>query len=277
MIWLAVVASALLGVSDFLGGVLSRRTALLVVLLGSQVVTTVALVPQVVGGAVDLGDVNARSWGLVAGVATAVAVASLFAALARGTMGVVAPVTALSVVVPVGAGVLAGERVGLVVGVALAVAVLGTVLASGPEVRGASGHGPLPLVLAVVAAVAFGFANLAVARGSATSVPTTLTVGAVVTLALYVVAALVRRPPLTLTWRSGAGIVAIGVIGLLANVCFALASRSGALSLVAVLASLYPVVTVALGRWVLAERLQRVQVVGVAAVLAGVAVVAAAS
>ena len=277
MIWLAVVASALLGVSDFLGGVLSRRTALLVVLLGSQVVTTVALVPQVVGGAVDLGDVNARSWGLVAGVATAVAVASLFAALARGTMGVVAPVTALSVVVPVGAGVLAGERVGLVVGAALAVAVLGTVLASGPEVRGASGHGPLPLVLAVVAAVAFGVANLAVARGSATSVPTTLTVGAVVTLALYVVAALVRRPPLTLTWRSGAGIVAIGVIGLLANVCFALASRSGALSLVAVLASLYPVVTVALGRWVLAERLQRVQVVGVAAVLAGVAVVAAAS
>ena len=277
MIWLAVVASALLGVSDFLGGVLSRRTALLVVLLGSQVVTTVALAPQVVGGAVDLGDVNARTWGLVAGVATAVAVASLFAALARGTMGVVAPVTALSVVVPVGAGVLAGERVGLVVGVALAVAVLGTVLASGPEVRGASGHGPLPLVLAVVAAVAFGFANLAVARGSATSVPTTLTVGAVVTLTLYVVAALVRRPSLTLTWRSGAGIVAIGVIGLLANVCFALASRSGALSLVAVLASLYPVVTVALGRWVLAERLQRVQVVGVAAVLAGVAVVAAAS
>ena len=277
MIWLAVVASALLGVSDFLGGVLSRRTALLVVLLGSQVVTTVALAPQVVGGAVDLGDVNARTWGLVAGVATAVAVASLFAALARGTMGVVAPVTALSVVVPVGAGVLAGERVGLVVGVALAVAVLGTVLASGPEVRGASGHGPLPLVLAVVAAVAFGFANLAVARGSATSVPTTLTVGAVVTLTLYVVAALVRRPSLTLTWRSGAGIVAIGVIGLLANVCFALASRSGALSLVAVLASLYPVVTVALGRWVLAERLQGVQVVGVAAVLAGVAVVAAAS
>lgn len=277
MIWLAVVASALLGVSDFLGGALSRRTALLVVLLGSQVVATLALVPQVVGGAVDLGDANARTWGLVAGVATGAAVASLYAALARGTMGVVAPITSLSVVVPVVAGLLAGERVGLVVGAALGVAVLGTVLASGPEVRGTSGHGPLPLVLSVVSAASFGVANLAVARGSATSVPTTLTVAAVVTLLLYGLATLVRRPRLALTWRSGVGIAAIGVIGLLANVCFALASRSGALSLVAVLASLYPVVTVALGRWLLAERLQRVQLAGVAAVLAGVAVVAAAS
>lgn len=277
MIWLAVVASALLGVSDFLGGLLSRRTPLLVVLLGSQVVTTVALLPQVLRGAVDLDDVGARTWGIVAGVATAVAVASLFAALARGTMGVVAPITALSVVVPVVAGLLAGERVGVVVGIALVVAVLGTVLASGPEVRGASGHGPLPLVLAVVAAVAFGVANLSVARGSATSVPTTLTVSAVVTLVIYAVAVLVRRPAVTFTRGVSAGIVAIGVIGLLANVCFALASRSGALSLVAVLASLYPVVTALLGRVVLAERLQRVQLAGVGAVLVGVAVVAAVS
>lgn len=276
LIWLAVVASALLGASDFLGGALSRKVPLLTVLLGSQVVTTVALVPSLLRGDVTAGGGSAWAWGALAGVATAVAVASLFQALATGTMGVVAPITALSALVPVAAGWWDGERLGPVVVLALLVAVVGTVLASGPEVRGAGGHGPAPVLLAVLAALAFGVANLAVARGSATSVPATLFVGAVVTLVLYGAAALVlRRRPGRVGRRAALGIVAIGVIGLLASVCFGFASRSGALSLVAVLASLYPVVTVLLGWRLLAERLERVQVVGVAAVLAGVAVVAA--
>ncbi|WP_066585863.1 DMT family transporter [Cellulomonas timonensis] len=283
MIWLAVVAAALLGTSDYLGGALSRKVPLLLVLLGSQVVTTVALVPNLLRGDVTAGGSAAWAWGVAAGVATAVAVASLFRALAIGTMGVVAPITALSALVPVAAGWMDGERLGAVVVGALLIALVGTVLASGPEVRGASGHGVRPIALAVLAACAFGLANLSVARGSATSVPATLFVGAVVTLGLYAAAAMVvwrrlaARPWAQVDRSSLVGIVAIGVIGLLANVCFALASRSGALSLVAVLASLYPVVTVLLGWRLLRERLQPVQVAGVVAVLAGVAVVAAAS
>ena len=165
-----MVAAALLGTSDFLGGALSRKTPLLLVLLGSQVVTTVALAPNLLRGDVAAGGETAWAWGVAAGVATAVAVASLFRALAIGTMGVVAPITALSALVPVAAGWLDGERLGAVVVGALLIALVGTVLASGPEVRGASGHGARPILLAVLAACAFGLANLSVARGSATSV-----------------------------------------------------------------------------------------------------------
>jgi drug/metabolite transporter (DMT)-like permease len=59
-------------------------------------------------------------------------------------------------------------------------------------------------------------------------------------------------------------------------VAFAYASRHGLLSLVAVLSSLYPAVTVVLARMVHAERLKRVQMTGVVAALAGVALLAAA-
>ena len=71
---------------------------------------------------------------------------------------------------------------------------------------------------------------------------------------------------------------ALALIGLLdvgANACFALGTETGLLSVVAVLASLYPVGTVVLARAVLGERLAAVQAVGVTVALAGVALIAA--
>jgi drug/metabolite transporter (DMT)-like permease len=71
-------------------------------------------------------------------------------------------------------------------------------------------------------------------------------------------------------------LVAIGLGDTGANVLLTLASGTGENALVAVLTSLYPVVTVVLARLVLAERLSAVQVAGVASALAGVALVSAA-
>jgi drug/metabolite transporter (DMT)-like permease len=70
-------------------------------------------------------------------------------------------------------------------------------------------------------------------------------------------------------------LVAIGILDLCANGLYALATRHGLLSLVAVAASLYPLATVALARVVLGERVRRLQELGIAAALAGVAMIAA--
>jgi drug/metabolite transporter (DMT)-like permease len=300
--WLALVASGLLGVTDFLGGVLSRRIPLIVVLLGSQLVSALAVSTRLLTEPLNLADGNAVQWGIIGGLGTAIGVASLFRALAIGTMGVVAPITALAVIVPVIVGLSAGDPLTGLLAVGLVVAIIGTVLASGPEVRsrvggeGAHRTRVLSIVLAFAAAGGFGLANVSVALGSATSITTTLVVNTAVVLLLYLLAFSVwiqirlrgtttrvhqGRPatpallPRSLRPRDLLGISAIGVLGYLANVCFALASQAGALSVVAVLASLYPVVTAILGWRVLGERLLRVQVVGVVIVFLGVAMIAA--
>ena len=272
---LALLASVFLGVSDFLGGTIARRVKLVTVLLLSQLVATLAVLLRlfVESPFTDAGP--AILWGVIGGVATAFAVASLFKALAIGTMGVVAPITSLGVVIPAVAGIVRGDSLSFLLVLGLIVAVIGTVFASGPELRRQSEGGSRSIVLAVVAALGFGVANLSLALGSVHNVTTTLLSNSLVVLTLFAGAACVRRtPPVARGWPL-IGIIAIGLLGISANLCFALASLAGELSVVAVLASLYPVVTVLLGWRILKERLQRSQLLGITAVFVGIAIVAA--
>ncbi|HMM83565.1 MAG TPA: DMT family transporter [Terrimesophilobacter sp.] len=275
---LALLASAFLGVSDFLGGLLSRKVALVTVLLLSQLVATVAILPRMLWESPLDNAGPALFWGVIGGVATAIAVASLFKALAIGTMGIVAPITSLSVLVPVGVGLATGDTLSWLLGAGLMIAIVGTVLASGPEVRTrTAGHGPKPIILAILAALGFGVANLSVALGSAANVTTTLVSNALTVLVIYAVGALILKQVPRADRRSLIGIAAIGILGISANLCFALASTVAPLTIVAVLASLYPVITVLLGWRILGEHLKRMQLVGVIAVFLGVATIAAAS
>lgn len=271
---LGLVASACLGVSDFLGGTLSRRVPLLTVLLLSQLVGVVAVLPRLLvdepGG--EAGP--AILWGAIGGVAVAIGVSSLYQALATGTMGVVAPLAALSVVVPLLAGLVAGDALGPLLILGMAVAVVGTMLATGPELRGGARTGSRPILLALLSALGFGVSNLTVAWGSSHHVTATLLTNAVTALAIYAAIAVLRRQVPRASGLPLLGIAAIGVLGFLANLCFALASLSGLLSVVAVFASLFPAVTVLLGWWVHGERLKPVQVAGVVLVFVGVGVIA---
>ncbi|MGB4135000.1 MAG: DMT family transporter [Microbacterium sp.] len=271
---LAFAAALFLGVSDFLGGALSRRVPMLTVLVLSQCVAVVAVVPRLIAEPIGAAPGGGFLWGAVSGIGAAVGVSALYRALSIGTMGVVAPIAALSVLVPVAAGLIAGDSLGPLLIVGMVVAVVGTVLASGPEVRGdGRSHGVKPILLALLAALGFGVNNLAVAWGSAYDVSATLLANVLTTLVLYLAAlAVVRRVPRA-TGLPLLGIVGIGVLGFLANLFFAIASETGMLSVIAVCASVFPAVTVLLGWWLLKERLRLVQVVGVACVLGGVALV----
>lgn len=70
-------------------------------------------------------------------------------------------------------------------------------------------------------------------------------------------------------------LVTIGAFDVLANVAYGAASTLGLLAVVAVLGSLYPVVTVLLAWWVHHERLRPVQYAGVVTALLGVAAISA--
>lgn len=268
---LALLSSLLWGWSDFLGGTLSRRIPAATVLALSQGIALLALLPVVL----LVGErPSSLLPGLVAGVALAVGLGAFYAALAAGTMGVVAPIAATGAALPVVVGLVRGESPSVLQLAGIVLALLGVVLASGPELAGGA---PLrPLLLAVIAAGAFGMVMVALAKGSEGPAGAVLVTLLVLRLTLVGLAA-----PIALARGLGPGwkpllplLALVGVIDVTANACFAYASRSGLLSVVAVLGSLYPVVTVLLARRLHAERLVPLQSAGVVAALAGVALLA---
>ncbi|WP_432485912.1 EamA family transporter [Kineococcus esterisolvens] len=272
---LALLASGLWGTSDFLGGTVSRRLRAVQVLAVSQVLSCAVLL-VVLGsglGGTPAGPVGSwLGWSLLAGATWAGAMAALYTALARGTMGVVAPIAAGGTVLPVLLGLAAGERPAPLQLAGVAVAFTGVVLSAGPDLRGGSGRQGAAVGLALLAAVLFGVEIWALARGSAASVPATLLGMRVTSAALVVAAALARRSAERVGPRDLPPLLALGLLDLAATAAYAVASRGALVSVVAVLASLYPAVTVVLARQVHGERLRPVQAAGVVAVLAGAVV-----
>ena len=281
---LAVVSSVLWGTSDFLGGTAAKRLRALAVVGGSQALALVGLLVVVVGTG-RLGGILDRPADLLPGVAAGIigasALGAFYTALSQGTMGVIAPVAALGTLIPVIVGLARGEAPsGLqVAGIVLAIA--GVVLASGPELSG--GASPRPLLLAVGSALGFGTVAILLADGAdhggvlATVFLMRATSTAVLSVALLVLLARSRGARATGLPSRGDLLLlaAIGAGDVGANACFARATQSGLLSVVSVLGSLYPVVTAVLAQQVHHERLTRVQVVGVAGALGGVALLAA--
>jgi drug/metabolite transporter (DMT)-like permease len=271
---LALLSSLLWGSADFGGGLISRRLPAMAVVGWSQFCALVILAGVVLFGGMRAPDGGWLFWGLLGGLVGATGLVAFYRALATGTMGVVSPVAALGTsLVPVSAGVALGERPAAVQAAGMAVAVLGAVAASGPELSG-SARGR-SVALAVLSGVMFGMAFVCLDHGAESDPWLTALAMRLTSLALFGTAALATRSlggvrPRDLPW-----LAVVGVADVSANLAFALASTQGLVSVVAVLGSLYPVVTVLLARVVLSERLRAIQVVGILAALTGVALVSA--
>jgi drug/metabolite transporter (DMT)-like permease len=212
-------------------------------------------------------------WAVAAGLIGFSSLCAFYAALASGTMGVVAPIAAMGVVVPVVVGLARGDRPSAVTLAGIVVAIAGAILASGPELTG--GARPRPLLLAALAAIGFGIVLTLIAKGGETSPLMTL-VGMRATATVIVIALAARSRSVGGLQRGDLPLLAlIGLGDVGANWAFAQATRSGYLSVVSVLGSLYPAVTVLLARVIDGERMRRIQDIGVAAALVGVVLIAA--
>jgi drug/metabolite transporter (DMT)-like permease len=211
-------------------------------------------------------------WAALASITGLGGLVAFYTALAAGRMGVVSPIAALGVLVPLAAGLLTGEQPSGVQTLGILFAVVGVVLASGPEVSG--GVGLRPVLLAGLAALLFGLFFVFLAKGAEADAVLTTTVQRACSTLLVLVIALVLRSAGGLRRRDTGRLVAVGLFDVGANLTFGLASTMGLLAVVSVLGSLYPVVTVLLAWWVLQERLLPAQYVGVAAALVGVAGIA---
>ncbi|MGC9543661.1 DMT family transporter [Streptomyces sp. UG1] len=280
----ALATSLLWGLADFGGGLLTRRTPALTVVVVSQAIAAAVLGVIVVatGAWSEAGD---RLWfAAAAGVVGPIALICFYKALALGPMGVVSPLGTVGVAVPVGVGLFLGERPGLVQVAGIAVAVLGVVLAGGPQLRGAPVQRQA-IVLTLIAAFGFGtvFALIAEASTTVTGLFLALFVQRVVNvvaggLALYASA---RRGIAALPdggafpWRSLPALGFVGLADVAANGTYVVAAQHGPVTVAAVLASLYPVVTALAARGFLQERLLAVQAAGAGLALVGTVLLAA--
>jgi len=270
---LALAASVSWGSADFLGGVSAKRLPILTVSAVSQFAGLLFTGVIVLASGAAMPGAHSLLYGLGAGCLGSIGLVALYAGLAIGPMGVVAPIVATSAAVPVLAGLLQGERPAAVQLVGVVVTLAGVALAARHRDEAGERVHPRAVVLAVVAAVGLGLMFVllheAAADGPAWSV-LMVRVGAVSLLAIALV---IRRPSFSMDGDQAATLAGIGVLDNGANMLFVLAAQRGLLSLIAVLASLYPVTTVLLARIALHERLSRIQIVGVATALVGVVLI----
>ncbi|HMM95182.1 DMT family transporter [Phycicoccus sp.] len=270
---LALGSSLVWGTSDFFAGLASRRRPAVAVVGWTQGLALLVVTAVVLLRWDTVSFTGWPLWSVAAGLAGMTGLVCFYSALSSGTMGVVAPIAALGVVVPVVLGVASGDTPSPWAWAGMAVAVAGVTLASGPELSGAVS--PRPVLLAAVAAVGFGLALFCLDRGARESTLLTLWGMRITSVAILLVVALAARSTGGVTPRELPGLLLIGCGDLGANLLFGLASSRGQVSIASVLGSLYPVVTTLLARVVIGERLRRVQQVGVVLAVGGAVLIAA--
>ncbi|MGW5618026.1 EamA family transporter [Streptomyces sp. NPDC003877] len=278
----ALATSVLWGLADFGGGLLTRRVPALTVVVVSQsiAVTVLGAVVVATGGWSEAGP---QLWfAVAAGLVGPVAMLAFYKALALGPMGVVSPLGSIGVAVPVGVGLVLGERPGLLQFVGILVAVAGICLAGGPQFRGAPVQRQA-IALTLLAAFGFGAVMALIAEASTTLTGLFLalfvqrvTNVAAGGLALYVSA---RRgapalPADGFPWRALPALAFVGLADVAANGTYSIAAQQGPVTVAAVLASLYPVVTAVAARGLLRERLRAIQAAGAGLALVGTVLLA---
>ena len=277
---LALAASAAWGSADFLGGRASRGVGALGVATFSKLAGATGLGVACLLTA-QVPSAEEAAWAFGAGLFGAGALLALYRALALGPMSLVAPLSACGGGVPVFVALVLGEAPGPVTSAGLAIAFAGALLVSRPAKPEAAVPGMQRVALLTAIAAALGIGVALSLLQQAAQAPGDATLGLTFVAALTTVSVL-----LAITVGRGGGmrlperqyvpaVVGCGLLDVTANVLFAQASADGRAAVVAVLGSLYPLMTVLLARAWLGERISGAQAAGVVAAMAGVAAIAA--
>ena len=270
---LSLVTSVLYGSGDFLGGLSSRRNTQTQVLLTVSLFGTLPLlcVTPFIAASFTFRDL---SLGALAGILGAGGLGIFYRGLARGPMSLVAPLAAItSAVVPVTWDVATGEQPSFVCGVGILLALIAIFMVSAGHPGSDLPVSTATVLEALLAGVGFGLFFCVLGETNAESAPWPIVAGRTTAAGLLLVGAAVRKASIKPVgdWLP---LLGCSVCDTGANVAFLFALKYGQLAPVAVLASLYPAVTVLLARFVLSEHLNRRRIVGLWVTLGAVALVA---
>jgi len=269
-----IAAAASFGTGDFCGGFATKRSRVYSVLVISQLFGLALLAGMAVVLNEPIPSGGNLVFGGLAGLFGTLGLAALYIGLARGRMGIVAPVSAVvGAVLPIIVGIFmegaptGGQFIGLMLGLCAI-----WYLAGGGG--GASLH-PRELGLPILAGLGFGFFFIFINQVSETAIFWPLVTARIVSITMIFTLILTRRQTIKVPWnRQLLIIILAGIFDTAGNILFALASSLGRLDISTTLTSLYPAGTIFLAWFVLRERLAPRQWFGVAVTLVALVLIA---
>ena len=274
---LALLSSALWGSADFFAGRMSKKHHPFAVLGFSQGIGLfVGLLILVISGNWQgkvFGFDGYLIPGALAGLAGYIGLACLYEGLSTGRMGVVAPISSMSAIVPLAYALATGDVLSTLASVGVFIALIGVFCASGPELS--QGMPIKPLLLALGAAAGFGLSLTFIAVGSESSALLTMVSMRGATFFVTISIALKFRTTGNFGKKDLPLLIFIGAADFLANLLLGVATTKGLISVAMVFGSLYPIATALLAFKFLNERLHKVQYVGIALAVSGVSLISA--
>jgi drug/metabolite transporter (DMT)-like permease len=274
---LALLSSALWGSADFFAGRMSKKHHPFAVLGFSQVIGLfVGILILVISGSWQgkvLGFDGFLIPGILAGLAGYIGLACLYEGLSTGRMGVVAPISSMSAVVPLAYALATGDALSTLASIGVLIALIGVFCASGPELS--QGMPIKPLLLALGAAAGFGLSLTFIAVGSETSALLTMVSMRGATFFVTISIALKFRTTGKFGRKDLPLLIFIGAADFLANLLLGVATTKGLVSVAMVFGSLYPIATALLAFKFLNERLHKVQYAGIVLAVSGVSLISA--
>jgi drug/metabolite transporter (DMT)-like permease len=262
------------GVANYLAPVLGRRMPLAAVLLGSQVAGLAVSFLLTLGADLHMTGPG-LAFAVAAGVANAGALACFYRAGQTGDLSVLSPIAASGAVVPVLVGLVAGDRPSPLQSAGIPLVLVGIVLAARRASATRGTRRTDGVGWALLAGALFGTFLATYAGAAADTSAGALLWSRVALVASTGIGILVLRAPIRVTPRDGALVLVPGLLLALGTFAFGEATRIGLLSVVSVIATLNPVVTVVLAFVLLRERPATVQRVGAGLALAGIVLLAA--
>jgi drug/metabolite transporter (DMT)-like permease len=273
-VFLSLCSAAAYGLSDFVGGLLSKRTSVWAVAAVSQ--STAAVLSYGLAGVESAGPASDMlRWGMLAGLGSAAGNVFIYRGLARGRMAVVAPLSAITAAaLPVLAGFLAGEEPGTLPIAGIIVALPSIWLVSGGG-SGLHDAGRGEVANGLVAGAGFGLQFAALGQVPETAGLWPLAISQALSVVFIVGCAAALRERWVPHDRYGGFGVGAGLLSGIATVCFQLSAQQGLLAIAGVLTALYPAVTVLLAATILRERIQTAQAAGLTFAALAIALIAA--
>jgi drug/metabolite transporter (DMT)-like permease len=274
---LALSASFAWGFADFGAGAAARKLQVFVVAAISQTVGLAVAAAVVLISGRGAPPAAQLAWAAGAGLVGGFGLSAFYKAMAVGAMGIIGPITATAAAVPVAYGLARGERPSMLQGIGVGLAVFGVIGASVEPLPEHGGRRKLGagVGLALVAALAFGCGLIGLSRAASGGTVWAVFMMRLVVVPVAIALALLVKGRLPASSRLWLLLVGVGVVDTGATLLYAAATTRGLLSVVTVLAALYPIVMLVLARVLLAERIARPQLAGVGVALAGVVLISA--